>query len=83
MPAAILASVLAVAGAMTKQSAHSPSETWEFQAPFSGSKNSTRMGFFESVAIVSGVMNCLACSVITTRTSAPAVFSRRQSAADL
>ena len=28
--------------------------------PFSGLKNSTRMGCFESVAMVSGVMNCLA-----------------------
>ncbi len=83
MPWAIFDSVLAVAGATSIRSAHSPSETWEFQAPFSGSKNSTRMGRFESVAMVSGVMNSLASAVITTCTSAPAVRSRRQSTAAL
>ena len=83
MPCAILPSVLAVAGAMSRQSAHSPSETWEFHSPFSGLKNSTRMGCFESVAMVSGVMNCLASGVITTFTSAPAPLSRRQSMAAL
>jgi len=41
------------------------------------------MGFFDSVAIVSGVMNCLASGVITTRTSAPAHFNKRQSTAAL
>ena len=55
----------------------------EFHAPFSGSKNSTRIGFFERVAIVRGVMNCLASGVMTTRTSAPAHFNKRQSTAAL
>ena len=40
-------------------------------------------GNWESVAIVSGVMNCLASGVITTRTSAPAVLNKRQSTAAL
>ncbi len=83
MPCVIFASVLAVAGAMSIRSAHSPSLTCEFQAPFSGSKNSTKMGRRDRVAIVRGVMNCLASGVMTTCTSAPAFTSRRQSAAAL
>ncbi len=55
----------------------------EFHAPFSGSKNSTKIGCFDSVAIVSGVMNCLASGVITTRTSAPAVTNVRHKCAAL
>ena len=83
MPQAILASVSAVAGAITSASAHKPRLTWLFHCPFSGSKKSTAIGFFVSVAIVSGVMNCRAIGVITTRTSAPRLTSSRASAADL
>ena len=64
-------------------SAHSPNDTCEFHSRFSGLKKSTKMGCFERVAIVRGVINCLARGVIITLTSAPSFTKRRQSIAAL
>ncbi len=75
MPCAIFASVLAVAGAIRNKSAHVPKSIWLFQSPLSGSKKSIRMGLFDRVAMVSGVMNSFARGVITTWTSAPCFTS--------
>ena len=40
-------------------------------------------GWPDSACIVTGVMNCCAASVITTRTLAPALTSKRSSSAAL
>ena len=82
-PPAILASVHAVAGATTKQSAHRPRSTWLCHSPVLAVKNSVMTGLPVSVDMVSGVMNSRADGVIITCTSAPALTSRRARSADL
>ena len=64
MPFANFASVVAVQGATTIASAHKPSSTWLFQ--LSSEIISVKTGFLESVERVSGVIKCLAASVIKT-----------------
>ena len=75
MPLAILPRVLAVAGAITIASAHTPRSTWLFHEPLRSSKNSESTAGPVSVESVRGAINSLAAGVITTCTSAPA-FTR-------
>ena len=83
IPAARRAMASAVAGATTIRSASSASRMWPISASLPASNSSRATGAPESVCIVSGVMNWVAASVMTTRTVAPALTSRRQSSAAL
>ncbi len=82
-PFAILAMVLADAGAITRASAHKPSSTWLFHWPVLSFTKSINTGFLERVERVSGVMNSLEEGVIITLTLAPAFTSNRIKNADL
>ena len=75
----ILAKVFAVAGAISRRSAHKPSSTWLFHCAFSSSSlvNVEKTSFLESVESVSGVIKSLAAGVITTFTSAPDLTKSR------
>ena len=77
MPVAILASVLAVAGAITIMSAHRPNSTWLVHSPLSRLANLVCTTFLDSVASVSGVMNSIASGVMITFTSAPFLINSR------
>ena len=78
-PLAILPKVLAVQGAMTMASAHSPRSTCECQVPSRCEKNSLMTGLRVRVLRVRGVMNSLPDGVMTTCTSAPCLMSKRMS----
>ena len=83
IPAARRAIASAVAGATISRSASSASWMCPIAASLPRSNSSRDTGAPESVCIVSGVMNCVAASVITTLTVAPALTKRRQSSAAL
>ena len=83
MPAAMRAMKSAVAGATTSRSASSASRMCPISASCAASKRSSATGAPDSVCSVSGAMNLVAASVITTRTVAPALTNRRQSSAAL
>ena len=83
IPAAIRAMKSAVAGATTSRSASSASLMWPISASDAGSNRSSATGAPDRVCSVSGAMNRVAASVITTRTVAPALTNSRQSSAAL
>src|SRR5689334_10553763 len=82
-PEAILAMVLAEAGATMNISAHEARCTWLSHSPVRASKPSTLTGFLERTDKVRGVMKSRAEGVITTLTCAPSFTSKRTSKADL
>ena len=79
MPCAILPKVLAVQGAISIASAHSPRLTWLCHDPSRWLKNSETTGLCVKALSVMGVMNSLPAGVITTCTSAPCFMSKRMS----
>ena len=83
MPAASRAMTSAVAGATSTRSAWSASWMWPIWASSAGSNRLRATGCPDSVCSVRGVMNLVAARVITTRTSAPALRSKRQVSAAL
>ncbi len=83
IPAARRAMASAVAGATINRSASSASLMCPISASLPRSNSSRATGAPDSVCMVSGVMNWVAASVITTRTVAPALTSSRQSSAAL
>ena len=83
MPAAMRAIRLAVAGATTTRSAPSATWMWPISDSWVRSNRSVATGLPERVWKVSGPTNSLARAVITTRTLAPALVSRRTSSTAL
>jgi len=83
IPAASRAMASAVAGATIRRSASSASRMCPISASLAESNRSCETAAPDSVCKVSGVMKRVADSVITTRTVAPALTSRRQSSAAL
>ena len=83
IPAARRAMLSAVAGAITTRSASSARRMWPISASLPRSKRSRDTGLPDSACSVSGVMNWVAASVMTTRTEAPALTSNLQSSAPL
>ena len=71
MPCAAFAMMFAVAGAITNTSAAFASEMCSTSHGKLRSKVSTTVRLHESVSNVTGEMNCVADSVMSTRTSAP------------
>ena len=72
MPCAALAMTFAVAGAITNTSAALASEMCSTSHAKLRSNVSTTVRYPDSVSNVIGEMNCVADSVISTRTAAPA-----------
>ena len=84
MPAAILASVLAVAGATTSTRARrAASMCWNQPPSARQALSSSRTGEPEMAAKVSGMTKRLAASVVTTTGANPSLTSRRTSSTAL
>ena len=83
MPAAILAIILHVAGATKIKSAHFANSICPIEASAEGSSNESETVSPLTACMVSGVIKCLADSVITTFTSQPESFNRLTSSAHL
>src|SRR5574344_780370 len=77
MPFAILPRLLAVQGAISMASAHSPSVTWLCHVPSRCEKKSLMTGLDVRADNVIGVINSLPAGVMTTCTSAPFFISNR------
>lgn len=71
------------AGATTMASASRDRSMCAMLLPTRSSHWDVNTGRPDSACIVTGVMKCVAASVITTCTVAPALVSRRTSSADL
>jgi hypothetical protein len=83
IPAAMRASRLAVAGATMTRSARSATWMWPISDSCVRSKRSVMTGCPESAWKVSGPTNSRARDVMTTRTRASALLSRRTSSTAL
>ncbi len=77
MPAAIRAMISAVAGAMMIKSAHLANSMCPIASSACVSSKLSATAFPDIACRVSGVINALAPSVITTRISAPCSFNLR------
>ena len=82
MPLAILAMILAVAGATTTRSGSCASEMW-WMGSEGSSNRPTATGSLVSARKVSGPTNSVACLLITTLTRAPRFCNRRTILHDL
>ena len=71
------------AGAMTMASASRERSIWAMLLPTRSSHCDRKTGRPDNACIVTGVMKCVAASVMATCTVAPALVSRRTSSADL
>ena len=77
MPLAIFPIVEAVAGAISKRSAHTPKSPWLCHVPSLAEKNSLMPGFPVRADYVTGVINSFPAGVMAICTSAPFILKAR------